>query len=70
MSTEYWFNVRTGEVEEGAQSSWSQLLGPYPTRQAASEALKRVKENNEAWEDEESGEHWDDDGGHGRKPTS
>lgn len=52
MSTEYWFNVRTGQVEEGAQSSWSQLLGPYPTREAASEALKRVQENNEAWDEE------------------
>lgn len=69
MSIEYWFNVRTGQVEEGAQSSWNQLLGPYPTREAASQALQRVKENNEAWE-EETSEHWDDDGGHGRKPTT
>ncbi|MCU1632037.1 MAG: hypothetical protein JWM61_689, partial [Micrococcaceae bacterium] len=26
--TEYWFNVRTHEVEEDRQSDWSQLIGP------------------------------------------
>ncbi|MGJ9425999.1 SPOR domain-containing protein [Nesterenkonia halotolerans] len=69
MSTEYWFNVRTGAIEEGAQSSWKHLLGPYASRDEAAEALKRVEANNEAW-DEETSEHWDDDGGHGRTPKS
>jgi len=52
MSTEYWFNVRTKQIEEGAQSSWSHLLGPYATRAEAAEALKRVEENNETWDEE------------------
>ena len=54
MSTEYWFNVRTKQIEEGAQSSWSHLLGPYATRAEAAEALKRVEENNETWDEETS----------------
>lgn len=50
--TEYWYNVTTGQVEEGAQSSWKHLLGPYDTREEAASALRRVRENNDAWEDE------------------
>jgi hypothetical protein len=53
--TEYWFNVRTHEVEEDRQSDWSQLIGPYPTRAEAENALEKVRQRNEAWdaEDEE-----------------
>lgn len=45
---EFWFNVNTHQVEEGAQSDWSQLLGPYGTRADAEAALARVQRNNEA----------------------
>ncbi|WP_300343215.1 SPOR domain-containing protein [Nesterenkonia sp.] len=48
--SEYWFNVRTGEVEQGAQSSWKHLLGPYSSYAEAARAMERVQENNEAWE--------------------
>lgn len=57
--TEYWYNVTTGEVEEGAQSSWKHLLGPYDTREEAAAALRRVRQNNEAWEDEGPGDPTD-----------
>ncbi len=48
--TEYWFNVRTREVEEDRQSDWKQLIGPYATRGEAENALQKVRERNEAWE--------------------
>jgi len=32
---EYWYNVNTHEVEEDAMSDWSQLIGPYKTREEA-----------------------------------
>lgn len=53
---EYWFNVVTHEVEEGPQSDWTKLLGPYPTREEAELALQKVQQRNEAWdkEDEEN----------------
>lgn len=51
--SEYWFNIRTRQVEEGAQSNWKKLLGPYPTRQEAEQALQKVQQNNEEWEDDE-----------------
>jgi hypothetical protein len=53
--TQYWYNTETDEVEERAQrSSWTNLLGPYPTREAAERALDTASRRNEAWEDEES----------------
>ena len=48
---EYWFNVKTGEVEEGHQSSWEHLMGPYPTREAAAKALETAREKSRAWDD-------------------
>lgn len=57
---EFWYNTRTGQVEEGAQSDWSQLLGPYGSRQEAEGAMAKVAANNEAADaadDEDS--NWD-----------
>ena len=51
--TEYWFNVVTHEVEEGPQSDWTKLLGPYQTRQEAESALLLVQQRNEAWDKED-----------------
>ncbi|GAA1805157.1 SPOR domain-containing protein [Nesterenkonia flava] len=51
--TEYWYNVRTAQIEEGPQSSWKHLLGPYATPEDAAAALERVKANNERWDEEE-----------------
>ena len=48
--TEYWYNVKTHEVEEDAMSDWTQLIGPYKTRAEAEHALEKVKARNEAWE--------------------
>lgn len=47
---EYWYNVRTHEIEEDAMSDWSQLIGPYKTREEAEHALEKVRQRNEAWE--------------------
>ena len=48
--TEYWYNVNTHEVEEDALSDWSQLIGPYKTREEAEHALEKVRARNEAWD--------------------
>ena len=48
--TEYWYNVRTHEIEEDRLSDWSQLIGPYKTREEAEHALEKVRTRNEAWE--------------------
>ncbi|MGC5047756.1 SPOR domain-containing protein [Micrococcus porci] len=56
----YWFNVRTHQIEEGPQSDWRELLGPYQTRQDAENALARVQARNEAADAEDAHDDaWD-----------
>ncbi len=57
---EYWYNTETGEVEQGRQSSWVSRMGPYPTREAAQEALEKAARRTEAWEEEDR--RWRDGG--------
>ncbi|MBO0610896.1 SPOR domain-containing protein [Myceligenerans salitolerans] len=49
----YWYNTKTGEVEQGHRSSWTHLMGPYATRAEAERALERARSRNDAWEDED-----------------
>ena len=50
----FWFNTVTGQVEEDAsRSKVKDLLGPYPSRAEAERALEKVRERNEAWDDED-----------------
>jgi hypothetical protein len=51
---QYWYNTETGEVEEGHRSRWTNLMGPYPTREAAEHALEQARQRNDAWEDEDA----------------
>jgi len=48
---QYWYNMITHDVEEGAQSDWSRLLGPYETREEAGRALEKVQQRNNHWEE-------------------
>jgi hypothetical protein len=51
---QFWFNVRTGKVEtELDRGPARDLLGPYPTRQAAERALQTARERTEAWDAED-----------------
>ncbi|QGQ19083.1 SPOR domain-containing protein [Cellulomonas sp. JZ18] len=47
---DYWYNIRTGQVEEGRRSDWSQRMGPYKTREEAEQALDRARRRTEAWD--------------------
>ena len=50
---EYWFNVETGQVEIGRQSSWEKVMGPYPTYEAAQNALDVAKHRSEDWDEQD-----------------
>jgi hypothetical protein len=51
---QFYFNTRTGQVEELAAKSQSKdLLGPYPTREAAAAALETARSRTEAWDEED-----------------
>ena len=51
---EYYFNTRTGQVEQVADKSQSKdLLGPYATREEAEQALTTAHRRTEAWDRED-----------------
>ncbi len=56
MGAEFYFNTRTRQVEEGRASDWQNLMGPYPTREAAQHALDTARRRTEAWDEEEARE--------------
>jgi hypothetical protein len=47
---DFWYNLVTGKVEVGPQSDWTQLIGPYASREEAEHAIEKVHERNQAWE--------------------
>ena len=51
---QFWFNTRTGLVEElDEKSAGKDLLGPYSTRAEAEHALATARARTEQWEREE-----------------
>ncbi|WP_144942555.1 MULTISPECIES: SPOR domain-containing protein [Kocuria] len=51
---EYWYNLYTKQVEEGAKDDYRQLIGPYATREEAAHALERAAQNTKRWDDEDA----------------
>lgn len=50
---EFWYNLKTREVEVGPQSDYSQLMGPYASREDAQRALQTAAENTQRWDESE-----------------
>lgn len=48
---EWYFNIRTGEVERGALSDWTQRIGPYPSESDARAALALARRRNQEWDE-------------------
>jgi hypothetical protein len=57
---EYYYNLDTGEVEEGLVSGWTQRIGPYPTREAAQHALDTAARRNDTWDEADRAWRGDD----------
>lgn len=56
---QYWFNVDTHQVEtDETRSQDANVLGPYASEHEAANALQRVADNNEEWDEEDR--RWDD----------
>ncbi len=47
---EYWYNLKTGQVERGQQSAVTSLWGPFKTYEEAAHAMDRARERNDAWD--------------------
>jgi hypothetical protein len=54
--TEWFYNIRTGEVEEGKQSLASDLDGPFATREEAARAPEIIAERSRKWAEDEAAE--------------
>lgn len=54
--SEWWYNHKTGEVEEGPQSLGSDRDGPYASREDAARAPEIAQERARAWAAEDDAE--------------
>jgi hypothetical protein len=54
--SEWWYNTRTGEVEEGMQSPAIDRAGPFATREEAARAPDVIAERSRRWAEEEGRE--------------
>jgi hypothetical protein len=54
MTTEFWFNTKTHEVEEGKVSPAVDRAGPYATRDEAARAIETITARNAALDAEEA----------------
>ncbi|WP_136707062.1 SPOR domain-containing protein [Agromyces sp. H66] len=52
----FWYNMKTGEVEQGFQSPAVERVGPFETREEAERALEILRANSAKWAEEEAAE--------------
>lgn len=53
-SETYWYNTRTGDVEDGPQSLSVDRIGPFSTREEAANANEIVAERARKWAEEDA----------------
>lgn len=54
--SEWWYNTRTGEVEEGMKSPAIDRAGPFETKEEAARAPEIIAERSRRWAEEEGRE--------------
>lgn len=52
----FWYNTRTGEVEDGPQSLSVDRIGPFATREEAARGPEIVAERAKKWAEEDAQE--------------
>ena len=53
---QFWYNLNTGQVEEGMVSPAVERVGPFATRAEAENALEILRANSAKWAEEEAAE--------------
>ncbi len=53
---QFWYNMRTGEVEQGFQSPSIDRAGPFATYLEATHALEKLRANSAKWAEEDAAE--------------
>jgi hypothetical protein len=49
----FWYNMRTGDVEQGFQSASLDRVGPFATRDEAAHALEKLRANSAKWSEDD-----------------
>ncbi|MGN6428353.1 SPOR domain-containing protein [uncultured Leifsonia sp.] len=52
----FWYNMKTGQVEQGFVSPAPDRVGPFDTRAEAEHALEKLRENSAKWAEEDAAE--------------
>ena len=50
----YWYNLKTGAVEQGFKSPAPNRVGPFDTHDEAEHALEKLRENSAKWAQEDA----------------
>jgi hypothetical protein len=53
---QFWYNMKSGEVEQGFLSPAVDRVGPFETRAEAEHALDILRANSAKWAEEEAAE--------------
>ncbi|MBG6059313.1 MULTISPECIES: SPOR domain-containing protein [Cryobacterium] len=53
---QFWYNMRTGAVEQGFESPSVDRVGPFATREEASHALEKLRANSAKWAADDAAE--------------
>jgi hypothetical protein len=56
-SKQYWYNMKSGEVEYGFASPAANRVGPFPTQGEASHALEKLRANSAKWAADDAAEN-------------
>jgi hypothetical protein len=56
VEKQYWYNMKTGEVEQGLVSPSVDRVGPFETFTEAEHALEKLRENSAKWAEEDAAE--------------
>ena len=51
---EFYYDLATGEIQEGKVAGWTSRMGPYPSAEAARHAMDKVRTRNEEWEEDDA----------------
>jgi hypothetical protein len=52
----YWYNLKTGAVEQGFLSPSPDRAGPFDTSEEAAHAPEKIRENSRKWAEEDAEE--------------
>jgi len=55
-SNQYWYNLKSGEVEKGYVSASADRVGPFETHEEAEHALEKLRANSAKWAEDDANE--------------